>query len=87
MSKFLSTQPEYYGSLEDLRKDKLRLSRQIRKSAQSIREGAKQYLMPESRYANSSNKYLRFVGYGFTAWKAARTVNKIVKLVKSFRNK
>ncbi len=79
MRRVLNTQPEHYNTLEELRADKRKLSRQVRKSMRTLQEGAKQCLMPDSQYVNSSNKYMRFIGYGLTAWKTARTVNRIMK--------
>lgn len=79
MNRILNTQPEYYNTLEELRADKRKLSKQVRKSMRTLQEGAKQYFLPDSQYVNSSNKYLRFIGYGLTAWKTARTVNRIMK--------
>lgn len=79
MNRILNTQPEYYNTLEELRADKRKLSKQVRKSMRTLQEGAKQCFLPDSQYVNSSNKYLRFIGYGLTAWKTARTVNRIMK--------
>lgn len=75
-------QVEYYCSLEELRRDKRRLSGQINKSMKEIQEGVKQTLLPSASYLNSSNKYVRFVGYGLTAWNTARTVNRFVQFFK-----
>lgn len=82
MSGFLNTQPEYYSSLEQLRGDKRRLGKQIRKSMRTIQDGAKQCFLPDAQIANSSNKYVRFIGYGLTAWKTAKVVSKVMKLFK-----
>lgn len=73
---------ESYGSLEELRRDKRRLSKQIRKSMTVVQEGVKQSLFPASPYISSSSKYVRFVGYGLTAWNAAKTVNRFVNFFK-----
>lgn len=69
---------DYYTSLEELRRDKLRLNKQIRRSLHNVEQGARQCLLPDSSYLNSSNKYVRYIGYGLTAWKTARTVNRFM---------
>jgi len=73
---------ESYGSLEELRRDKRRLGKQISKQMKVVQEGVKQTLLPTSPYLNSSSKYVRFLGYGLTAWNAARTVNKFMNFFK-----
>lgn len=75
-------QIEYYNSLDELRRDKRRLGKQIGKSLNVVQEGVKQTLMPTSSYLNSSNKYVRFIGYGLTAWNTAKTVNRFVSYFK-----
>lgn len=75
--------PVQYNSLEELRRDKRRIGSDIHKSFKSMREGVKQTFMPaENSYLNSSNKYLRYIGYGLTMWKTARTVNRFVSYFK-----
>ena len=72
-----------YGSLDELRRDKRRLSKQIRKSVKTTQEGVKQCLLPtDNAYLNSSSRYMRLIGYGLTAWKTARTVNRFVNYFK-----
>lgn len=78
-------QIEYYNSLDELRRDKRRLGKQIGKSLNVVQEGVKQTLMPTSSYLNSSNKYVRFIGYGLTAWNTAKTVNRFVSYFKKKR--
>lgn len=78
----LFDQIEYYNSLDELRRDKRRLGKQIGKSLNVVQEGVKQTLMPTSSYLNSSNKYVRFIGYGLTAWNTAKTVNRFVSYFK-----
>lgn len=81
----LFDQIEYYNSLDELRRDKRRLGKQIGKSLNVVQEGVKQTLMPTSSYLNSSNKYVRFIGYGLTAWNTAKTVNRFVSYFKKKR--
>lgn len=79
----MNPQVEVYNSLEELRSDKRRLSRQIRKSMRTVQEGVKQSFLPtDNAYLGSSSRYMRFIGYGLTAWKTARTVNRIVGFFK-----
>ncbi len=73
---------ESYGSLEELRRDKRRLGKHIRKQLKVVQAGVKQTLLPASPYMNSSNKYMRFFGYGLTAWNAARIVNRFMNAFK-----
>lgn len=82
--RFLNTQVEAYNNLEELREDKLLLSRQIRKSFVAVQEGVKQSFLPaDDSYLQSSSRYMRFIGYGLTAWKTARTVNKFIRFFKN----
>lgn len=79
MQRLFNTKVEQYDSLEELRADKLHLSKQIRKSVKTVQEGVKQSFLPsDSAYLNSSSKYMRLIGYGLTAWKTAKTVNRFV---------
>lgn len=75
--------PIQYNSLEELRRDKRRLGNQIHKSFRTVREGVKQSFLPEdTAYLKSSSKYMRFIGYGLTAWKTAKTFNRFVQYFK-----
>lgn len=76
--KIINAVPDYYSSLEELRRDKLRLNKQIGRSFRTVQEGAKQCFLPDTAYLKSSNKYMRYIGYGLTVWKTARTVNRVV---------
>jgi len=75
--------PIQYNSLEELRRDKRRLGNQIHKSFKTVREGVKQSFLPvDEAYLKSSSKYMRFIGYGLTAWKTAKTFNRFVQYFK-----
>ena len=67
-----------YHSLEELRADKLIVSRRLRKKVGKLQSDITESFTPDRSFIDSSIPYMKYVGYALTAYKTARTVKKIV---------
>lgn len=62
-----------YASLADVRREKERASRQVGYGYDTLKNHVEDYFIaPERFFVQSSNKYVRCVGYAMTAYKAAK---------------
>lgn len=67
-----------YLSLEDIRADKVRAKRLVRRSFDDLRGDVSNCFMPaDSMFLNSSNRWLNMIGYGITAYKTFKTFRSV----------
>lgn len=75
-------------SLEQLREEKQHLLDEARNISQKMQKRTSARFMPASdSYFNSGQKFIRFIGYGITAYKTAMMIKKLVSTISSFRRK
>lgn len=74
-----------YTSLEDLRADKAIVGHRLRRSLAQMQEDVSECFMPSDSLAASGNRYMRFFGYGMTAYKAFTTVRKVYGLINKWK--
>jgi hypothetical protein len=77
---------QIYNSLEELRVDKHRLSRRLEKMSKALGNDAVDCVLPSSNaFLSSDFPYMRYIGYGITAFKTFNFVRKIVGFVSTRR--
>ena len=75
-----------YSSLEELRADKLKAKRTLSKEIRALQRDAVDCVLPSNNtFLNSDFSYLRFIGYGITAYKTYSTVRRVMGFVSSRR--
>lgn len=75
-------------SLEQLRDEKQHLLDEARNITQRVQKRAYSRFTPASdSYFNSGQKFIRFIGYGITAYKTAMMIKKFVSTISSFRKR
>lgn len=82
----MKTAKTSYNSLEELRRDKVRLERRLSTVAHEMEDDIVDCFLPQDRaYVNSSVPYMRYMGYGITAYKTFNVVRKLVGMIQRWR--
>lgn len=77
-----------YASLDDLRRDKRKLGRSLRKKAEVTKTDAVDYVVSSNGLFFSSDfSYLHYIDYAIKAYKAYHVLKKVSGLISKFRNK
>lgn len=75
-------------SIEQLREEKNHLLDEARNITERMQKRTYAKFAPASdSYFNSGQKFIRFIGYGITAYKTAMMIKKFVSTISSFRRK
>jgi len=71
-----------YSSLQELRADKAKVRRSLGKTLKALEADAADCVLPSNNaFLTSDFAYLRYVGYGITAFKTFNTVRKVVGFI------
>ncbi|MCR5313902.1 MAG: hypothetical protein K6E54_09765 [Bacteroidaceae bacterium] len=70
-----------YMTLAELRADKDVAYAKLNKEVKQLQDDIVDSFLPERSYLDSSIPYMRYVGYGLTAYKTAKTVKKIFDFI------
>ena len=77
---------QMYNSLEELRADKAKLICRLGKASKALEADAVDCVLPSSNaFLSSDFSYMRYIGYGITAYKTFNFVRKIVGFVTTRR--
>ena len=69
-----------YLSLEELRADKDKLSRSLRRQSKALKRDAVDVVLPSNNvFFNSDYSYMRFIGYAITAYKTYTAFRKVAR--------
>lgn len=75
-----------YNNLDELRADIQKTERKLNRDVMTLEDEVKACFLPvNSEYINSSVSYMRYVGYGITAYKTFNVVRKLVTMIKTKR--
>ena len=75
-----------YNTLAELRSDKTKVRRALGKATQALETDAVDLVFPSNNaFLNSDFSYMRYVGYGITAFKTFNVVRKLVSFVRTMR--
>jgi len=75
-----------YNSLAELRADKAKVRRALGKATQALEADAVDLVLPSNNsFLNSDFSYMRYVGYGITAFKTFNVVRKLVGFARTRR--
>lgn len=75
-----------YNSLEELRADIMKSERRLNHDVMALEEDVKACFLPAGgEYVNSPVPYMRYVGYGITAYKTFNVVRKLTNMIKTKR--
>lgn len=75
-----------YNTLEELRADIRKTERRLNRDVVALEDDIKACFLPaNNEYVNSSVPYMRYVGYGITAYKTFNVVRKLVTMIKTKR--
>lgn len=75
-----------YNSLEELRSDIKKTERKLSNNIETMEEEVKACFLPANReYIDSPTPYMRYVGYGITAYKTFNVVRKLITMIKTKR--
>lgn len=75
-----------YNTLEEVRADIKKTSRKLNRDVVQLEEEIKVCFLPaDSQYVHSSAPYMRYIGYGITAYKTFNVVRKLVGMIKNKR--
>ena len=75
-----------YFSLEELRSDKSKLSRKLRRQSKALKRDAVDVVLPSNNvFFNSDYSYMRFIGYAITAYKTFTTFRKVAAFFRKRR--
>ena len=75
-----------YNSLEELRADKLKVEHALGRASKALETDAIDCVLPSNNaFLSSDFSYLRYVGYGITAFKTFNFVRKVVGFVSARR--
>ena len=70
-----------YLTLEELRADKRKVGRKLSTELTQLQDDVVSSFLPERSYIDSTVPYMRYVGYGLTAYKTAKTVKRLFDFV------
>ena len=71
-----------YLSLEDIRTEKMRAKRQMKRSFDNLRGNVSDCFMPKDNlFLNSSNRWMNVIGYGITAYKTYKTFRNVFSFI------
>jgi len=75
-----------YSSLEELRADKRKAQRVLDKEVRALQRDAVDCVLPSGNALLSSDfSFMRFIGYGITAYKTFNTMRRVVGFVTTRR--
>jgi|GEM_PF-998035 hypothetical protein len=67
-----------YLSLEELRSDKLKVSKRLHQQTKALKKDAMDMVLPSNNiFFTSDYSYMRYIGYAITAYKTFTTFRKI----------
>lgn len=82
----MKTTKTSYNTLEELQRDKALLEQKLNRVACELEDDLVGCFLPQDRaYINSSVPYMRYMGYGITAYKTFNVVRKLVGMVQRWR--
>lgn len=71
-----------YLSLEDIRADKVKARRLMKRSFDDLRGDVSNCFMPaDNLFLNSSNRWMNWIGYGITAYKTFKTFRSVFSFI------
>lgn len=75
-----------YFSLEELRNDKLKVTKRLRHQTKALKRDAVDMILPSNNiFFSSDYSYMRYIGYAITAYKTFTTFRKITNFFKRRR--
>lgn len=71
-----------YMSLEDIRAEKVRVKRQMKRSFDELKSGVSNSFMPTNKmFVNSPSRWMNMIGYGITAYKTFTTFRSVFRFL------
>lgn len=71
-----------YMSLEDIRAEKVRVKRQMKRSFDELKGGVSNSFMPTNKmFVNSPSRWMNMIGYGITVYKTFTTFRSVFRFL------
>jgi len=77
----MKKQKQQYMTLAELRADRQKVGKKLNKQLEELQEDITNSFLPDDSYLDSSVPYMKYIGYGLTAYKTAKTVKKVFDFI------